>query len=95
MRALNIGNQALKCDKPFAGYCAYGIGFGIFVQAMVNIAVSAGLLPTKGLTLPLVSYGGSSLIISFVSIALLLRIDYENRLLKIKTQSPNKRRRTK
>jgi cell division protein FtsW len=95
VRALNIGNQALKCDKPFAGYCAYGIGFGIFVQAMVNIAVSAGLLPTKGLTLPLVSYGGSSLIISFVSIALLLRIDYENRLLKIKTQSPNKRRRTK
>jgi len=91
-RALKIGNQALKVEKPFAGYCAYGIGFGMFVQAMVNIAVSAGLLPTKGLTLPLVSYGGSSLIISFVSIALLLRIDYENRLQNIKTQSSAKKR---
>ncbi len=92
-RALKIGNLALKIDKPFAGYCAYGIGFGMFVQAMVNIAVSAGLLPTKGLTLPLVSYGGSSLIISFVSIALLLRIDYENRLHQSnKSKAVNNRR---
>ncbi len=94
-RALKIGNLALKIDKPFAGYCAYGIGFGMFVQAMVNIAVSAGLLPTKGLTLPLVSYGGSSLIISFVSIALLLRIDYENRLHQSKKSKAVNNRRSK
>jgi len=91
-RALKIGNESLRFEKPFAGYCAYGIGFGMFVQAMVNIAVSAGMLPTKGLTLPLVSYGGSSLIISFVSIALLLRIDYENRIQNLKTTTTAKRR---
>ncbi len=79
-RALKIGNNALKNELPFGGYVAYGLGFGMFVQAMVNIGVSSGLLPTKGLTLPLVSYGGSSLIISFVSIALLLRIDYETKI---------------
>ncbi|HFB65321.1 MAG TPA: putative lipid II flippase FtsW [Aeromonadales bacterium] len=79
-RSLKIGNRALKNDQPFGGYVAYGLGFGLFVQAMVNIGVSAGLLPTKGLTLPLVSYGGSSLIISFVTISLILRIDYETRV---------------
>ncbi len=93
-RALIIGNNALKNDQPFGGYVAYGLGFGLFVQAMVNIAVSAGLLPTKGLTLPLVSYGGSSLIISFVTIALLLRIDYETRInmLGFKTKGRIKKR---
>ncbi len=78
-RALKIGNHALKSNQVFAGYMAYGLGFGLFVQAMVNLGVASGLLPTKGLTLPLVSYGGSSLIVSFIMIMLLLRIDFETR----------------
>ncbi len=92
-RALSIGNRCLKLNQPFAGYTAYGIGFGMFVQAMINIGVSAGLLPTKGLTLPLVSYGGSSLIISCVCIALLMRIDYENRLIPTAKKTTKKARR--
>jgi len=83
-RALSIGNKALQAEQPFSGYMAYGFGFGLFVQAMVNLGVASGLLPTKGLTLPLVSYGGSSLIVSFLMVILLLRIDFETRQKKAK-----------
>jgi cell division protein FtsW len=79
-RALAIGSRALKQGRLFAGYLSYGIGFGLFLQAMVNIGVASGLLPTKGITLPLVSYGGSSLIVSVVMIGLLLRADFEGRI---------------
>lgn len=78
-RALSIGRRALKQKACFTGYLCYGLGFSIFLQAMVNIGVASGLLPTKGLTLPLVSYGGSSLLVSMVSVGLLLRADFETR----------------
>ena len=63
----------------FAAHTAYGIGTWLGLQAIINIGVNTGLLPTKGLTLPLMSYGGSSMLVSCVAIALLLRIDYETR----------------
>ena len=63
----------------FAAYLAYGIAFLITMQAIINIGVNTGFFPTKGLTLPLVSYGGSSLIVVFTMLGLLLRIDAETR----------------
>lgn len=80
IRALQIGNAALLKDRPFDGYMAYSIGIWFSFQTAVNIGASAGILPTKGLTLPLVSYGGSSLIIMAIAVALLLRIDFELRV---------------
>ena len=80
LRALNIGNKALEKGRAFDGYLAYSIGIWFSFQTAVNIGASAGILPTKGLTLPLVSYGGSSLIIMSVAVAILLRIDFELRV---------------
>ena len=79
-RALLIGRDAEACGQKFAAYVAYGFGLWIAMQVFINIGVNAGLLPTKGLTLPLMSYGGSSILIMCVVFALLMRIDYENRL---------------
>jgi len=76
-RALKIGNLAERSNKLFSAYFAYGIGILLGVQAFINIGVNMGLLPTKGLTLPLVSYGGSSLIVSCMCIGVLARIYYE------------------
>lgn len=78
-RALVIGRKAYQLEKYFNAYLAYGFGLWLGLQAMVNIGVNAGVLPTKGLTLPLMSYGGSSMLISCIVVGLLLRIDYENR----------------
>jgi len=80
VRGMKIGYLAEKYDKPFAAYLAYGLTLWIGLQAMINIGVNIGVFPTKGLTLPLVSYGGSSLLASCMAVALLLRIDYETRL---------------
>ena len=80
LRALSIGNKALEKGRAFDGYMAYSIGIWFSFQTAVNIGASAGILPTKGLTLPLVSYGGSSLIIMSVAVAILLRIDFELRV---------------
>jgi len=79
VRILMIGRRAQLAKMHFAGYTAYGFAIWMGTQAMINIGVNSGLLPTKGLTLPLMSYGGSSLLITFVVIAILLRIDYETR----------------
>ncbi len=79
IKALLLGKKALDQQMPFAGYIAYGIGIWFAFQTFVNIGGSAGMLPTKGLTLPLVSYGGSSMIIMAVAVALLIRIDFELR----------------
>ncbi len=78
-RGLNIAYIAHSQDRLFASYTAYGLTFWLALQAAINMGVNAGLLPTKGLTLPLLSYGGASMIINCVVIALLLRIDHENR----------------
>lgn len=80
-RAFDIGRQAIALDLTFAGLAAKGIGIWIGVQAFINMGVNLGLLPTKGLTLPLMSYGGSGVLINCVGLAILLRIDYENRIL--------------
>jgi cell division protein FtsW len=80
-RAFDIGRQSIAVDNVFAGLVAKGIGLWIGVQTFINMGVNLGLLPTKGLTLPLMSYGGSGVVINCVGLAVLLRIDYENRLL--------------
>lgn len=80
-RAFEIGRQAIAVDDVFAGLVAKGIGIWIGVQAFINMGVNLGLLPTKGLTLPLMSYGGSGVVINCIGLAVLLRIDYENRVL--------------
>ena len=80
-RAFDIGRQCIVLDLTFAGLTAKGIGIWIGVQAFINMGVNMGLLPTKGLTLPLMSYGGSGVLINCVGLAMLLRIDYENRAL--------------
>jgi cell division protein FtsW len=80
-RAFAIGRQAALRERPFAALAAQGIGVWIGFQALINMGVNVGLLPTKGLTLPLMSYGGSGLLVNFVAIAILLRIDWENRQL--------------
>ncbi len=80
-RALIIGRRCLMQEQRYGGYLAYGIGIWFSIQAFVNIGVASGALPTKGLTLPLVSYGGNSLIISALAVGLLLRIDHERRML--------------
>ncbi|MBF1994279.1 cell division protein FtsW [Serratia symbiotica] len=81
-RAMSIGRRALASDQRFSGFLACSIGVWFSFQALVNVGAAAGLLPTKGLTLPLISYGGSSLLIMSTAIVLLLRIDYETRLAK-------------
>ncbi|MEY4474241.1 MAG: cell division protein FtsW [Pseudomonadota bacterium] len=81
-RAMSIGRRALEIDQRFSGFLACSIGIWFSFQALVNVGAAAGMLPTKGLTLPLISYGGSSLIIMSTAIVLLLRIDFETRLAK-------------
>jgi cell division protein FtsW len=80
-RAFDIGRQAIAIDQTFAGLTAKGIGIWVGVQTFINMGVNLGLLPTKGLTLPLMSYGGSGVLFNCVGLAILLRIDYENRVL--------------
>ncbi|MFZ3286495.1 MAG: putative lipid II flippase FtsW [Telluria sp.] len=80
-RAFDIGRQAIAIDQTFAGLAAKGIGIWIGVQTFINMGVNLGLLPTKGLTLPLMSYGGTGVLINCVGLAILLRIDYENRVM--------------
>ncbi|HEC85579.1 MAG TPA: putative lipid II flippase FtsW, partial [Thioploca sp.] len=81
LHAFAIAIRAERKGLEYASYLAYGIGLIIGLQASTNLGVNMGLLPTKGLTLPLMSYGGSSLIVTCVMLALLLRVDYETRLI--------------
>lgn len=78
-RALKVSMAAQEREQIFGSLVACGVGLWITMQAFINIGVNSGLLPTKGLTLPLVSAGGSSMLILFVAIGILLRIDYETR----------------
>jgi cell division protein FtsW len=80
-RAFAIARQAGSRERHFAALSAQGIGIWIGFQAFINMGVNMGLLPTKGLTLPLMSYGGSGLVVNFIALAILLRIDWENRQL--------------
>ena len=80
-RIFDIGRQAVALDRVFAGLMTQGIGIWIGGQAFINMGVNLGVLPTKGLTLPLMSYGGSALLMNLVAMALVLRVDMENRAL--------------
>ncbi|MBT9505323.1 putative lipid II flippase FtsW [Rhodoferax sp.] len=80
-RMMHIGRQAIALDRVFAGLVAQGVGIWMGFQAFINMGVNLGALPTKGLTLPLMSYGGSAILVNMVAIAVVLRIDYENRQL--------------
>ncbi len=80
-RIFHIGRQAVALDRVFAGLFAQGIGIWIGGQAFINMGVNLGVLPTKGLTLPLMSFGGSGLLMNLVTLAIVLRIDIENRQL--------------
>jgi len=88
--ALQIGSKALANERPFDGFVAYSIGIWFSFQTAVNVGASSGVLPTKGLTLPLVSYGGSSLIIMSIAVALLVRIDFEMRVAGVQAISGKK-----
>ena len=78
-RAFVIGRVSESLEKYFSAYLAYGVGFIIGLQAYINIGVNMGVLPTKGLTLPFISYGGNSMIVYCIIFSVLLRIEYENR----------------
>ena len=80
-RVFHIGRQAVALDRVFAGLFAQGIGIWMGGQAFINMGVNLGVLPTKGLTLPLMSYGGSAILMNLVALAIVVRIDIENRQL--------------
>jgi cell division protein FtsW len=81
LRAFVIGRQAAIRERTYSALVAQGIGVWIGFQALINMGVNMGVLPTKGLTLPLMSFGGSSILVSCIALAVLLRIDWENRQL--------------
>ena len=80
-RIMNIGRQAIALDRVFAGLVAQGVAIWMGFQAFINVGVNLGALPTKGLTLPLMSFGGSAILMNMVALAVVFRIDYENKLL--------------
>jgi cell division protein FtsW len=81
-RMIHIGRMAVAMDRLFAGLVAQGVGIWIGFQAFINMGVNLGALPTKGLTLPLLSYGGSAILVNLIAIAVVLRIDYESRVVQ-------------
>ena len=81
LRMIMIGNQSARLERYFPALVAQGIAIWIGIQAFINIGVNVGALPTKGITLPLLSFGGSGLMINCLAIGLIFRIDYENRVL--------------
>ncbi len=83
IRAFQIGREAAVLERHFSALTAMGIGVWIGAQAGINIGVNVGLLPTKGLTLPLLSFGGSGIVTNCVAMGILLRVDYETRALKL------------
>lgn len=89
IKAMSIGYRALKVGMQFSGYLACEIGIWFGFQTFVNIGVSSGMLPTKGLTLPFISYGGSSLLIMGIAVAMLLRTDFEFRELQTQARVRN------
>ncbi|EGA67766.1 cell division protein FtsW [Vibrio brasiliensis] len=86
LKAIYIGRKAFENNQLFGGYLAFGIGIWFAFQTLVNVGAAAGMVPTKGLTLPLISYGGSSLIVMSVAVSILLRIDHECRLISAETE---------
>jgi cell division protein FtsW len=77
-----IGRQAISMDRVFAGLVAQGVAIWMGFQMFINVGVNLGALPTKGLTLPIMSYGGSAILLNLISIAIVLRVDKENHQMK-------------
>jgi len=92
-KALMLGKKALAKEKFFEAFFAYAIGIWICFQAAVNVGASAGIVPTKGLTMPLISYGGSSMIIMTLAVVILIRIDHELRMQSIQATSSKRKTR--
>jgi cell division protein FtsW len=92
-KALMLGKKALVKEKFFEAFFAYAIGIWICFQAAVNVGASAGIVPTKGLTMPLISYGGSSMIIMTLAVVILIRIDHELRMQSIQATSSKRKTR--
>ncbi|MGB8339059.1 MAG: putative lipid II flippase FtsW [Burkholderiales bacterium] len=82
MRAFSIGREAATLERYYSSLVAQGIGVWLAVQSVINMGVNMGILPTKGLTLPFLSFGGSGIVANCIAVALLLRVDYENRHMK-------------
>jgi cell division protein FtsW len=80
-RIMHIGRQAIAMDRMFAGLVAQGVGIWIGFQSLINMGVNLGALPTKGLTLPFMSYGGSAILMNVLALAVVLRVDHENRIM--------------
>ncbi|MBI1396477.1 MAG: putative lipid II flippase FtsW [Betaproteobacteria bacterium] len=81
IRAFAVGRQAARLERYYGALVAQGVGLWLGAQALINMGVNMGVLPTKGLTLPLLSFGGSGLVANLTAVAVLLRVDYENRCL--------------
>jgi cell division protein FtsW len=79
-RGMMVGFSAKQRGDLFAAFVSYGISLWVGLQTFINIGVNTGILPTKGLTLPFLSYGGSSVLMICIAVGLLIRIDFENRL---------------
>jgi cell division protein FtsW len=82
LRAFAIGRQAVSLERPYSALVAQGIGLWLGVQALINMGVNLGMLPTKGLTLPLMSFGGTGIVVNCVALAMLVRIDWEARQMR-------------
>jgi cell division protein FtsW len=93
-KALMLGKKALAKEKFFEGFFAYAIGIWVCFQAAVNVGASAGIVPTKGLTMPLISYGGSSMIIMTLAVVILIRIDHELRMQSIQATSSKRKKKS-
>ena len=95
LRCFQIGKAALLKSRPFGAYLVYGVGLLVSIQALINMGVNMGALPTKGLTLPFISYGGNSILIMSFAVGLVLRVHYENCLPQGEDQQPKKRARSR
>ena len=92
-RCFVIARDSMQLEKPFGAYLVYGIGLLICIQALINIGVNMGALPTKGLTLPFISYGGNSILVMSFAVGIVLRVHYENHQQSTEKSPSRKKRR--
>ena len=95
LRCFAIGRQSVALQRPFGAYLAYGVGLLVTIQALINMGVNLGALPTKGLTLPFISYGGNSILIMSFAVGILLRVHFENHQAELVVKPPRRPRSNK